>query len=66
MAKKVWFAPHYFAFPLVGYKRQGHDGYGVFVNFFGEGMAFFAPTETGAERFYECVNKFEEGGNGGK
>lgn len=29
----------------------------------GKVCGFFEPTETGAERFYECVSKFGGGGN---
>lgn len=57
--ENVWFAPHYFAFPMLGVIRTINGEKGVWINFFGDGQAHFIPR---LDSSYESVTRYEKNG----
>ena len=55
----VWFEPHYFKFPMMGFIRTIKGEKGIFINFFGDAQAHFIPR---LPSFYDGVTAYENGG----
>ena len=56
---KVWYAPTYFAFPMLGVIKTIGGEKGVWVNFYGEGQCLFTPPPY-SERWYTWVLPYTE------
>ncbi len=60
---KVWYAPTYFTFPMLGIVKTIDGVKGVWVNFYGDGQCHFAPQEGYGQKFCDNVGIFKGPGH---